>query len=66
MSGALESGRYICQKIRSSEAPSRVMASGRLFGMRMKNCRKRKMLKALPKNVGTQSGFRLPIQPSAR
>src|SRR5688572_28306207 len=53
----------IRQKKPSSEQPSILAASWRSLGMVMKNCRRRKILKAPPKNAGTIRGLIDPTQP---
>ena len=65
ISDGLLRGRMICQKIRHSLHPSMRAASDRSLGMVMKNWRSRKTLNAPARNEPTQSGRRLPIQPTA-
>ena len=62
----LASGMMTSTKVRSSLAPSIFAASESSMGMVRKNCRRRKMEKALAKNAGTQSGRNVPTHPSQR
>ena len=62
----LESGSTICHHSRNSEQPSMRAWSIRSRGMVRKNCRSRKMKKALPKKAGTLRGRKVLIQPSLR
>jgi len=56
------SGKMICHRICSSDAPSILAASDSSRGIPRKNWRKRKMKNALPKKQGTMSGRKVLVQ----
>ena len=61
--GGVLSGTMIRQKMRHSLHPSIRAASLSSSGIVLKNCRMRKMLKALPNHAGSHRGSRVPIIP---
>src|SRR5579885_1808586 len=64
-SAGTESGMTIRHQIPSEEQPSRRAASSSSIGSVMKNCRSRKMQKALPNRDGTIRGLSVFTHPSS-
>ena len=62
----LTCGSMTRQYVPNGPHPSILLASSSSLGMPRKNCLSRKMLKAEPKNAGTQSGRRLSTHPKER